>query len=338
MVGINEVARAAGVSISTVSYALSGKRPVAVPTRQRIEDAVERLGYTPNARARALARKRSGIIALTEPLHPKTHAPTHMAFVLAASIAARRREYDILLLTDEEASKGMARVASSGLADGILVLDVAPNDERADLARRLEVPTVFVGLPDQAEGLVCVDLDFEAAGSMAVDAFCGLGHLKIGLLGHPLAAYTDSNFPPRLRSGFMVRAAERGLEAYFEPLDGEGSLEGQVGRGLDRLAAAGVTALALHNGEDVHELVLGMLDRRGVRVPDDLSLISLGAPFDTSRLSVPVSAVPLVAQRSCDLAVELATQLRPSAGVHLIAPEFIDLGSTVPPKKGPSVD
>ena len=101
MVGTNEVAKAAGVSISTVSYALSGKRPVTEETRRRVQETVERLGYTPNARARALAGKLTRILALTEPLHEYTHAPTHMTFVLAASVAARRLGYDILLLTDE---------------------------------------------------------------------------------------------------------------------------------------------------------------------------------------------------------------------------------------------
>jgi DNA-binding LacI/PurR family transcriptional regulator len=113
MANITEVAEAAGVSISTVSYALSGKRPVAPDTRRRIEDAVRDLGYSPNAGARMLAGRRTNIFALTEPLRRDTHAPTHMSFVLATAVAARRANYDILLLTDEEAQAGMRRVASS---------------------------------------------------------------------------------------------------------------------------------------------------------------------------------------------------------------------------------
>src|SRR4051812_19223995 len=111
MVKIDEVAQAAGVSISTVSYALSGKRPVSRQTRERIELAVRELGYRANAGARMLAGSRTQIFALTEPFRADTHAPTHMAFVLATSIAARRQDYDILLLTEEEASAGMRRVA-----------------------------------------------------------------------------------------------------------------------------------------------------------------------------------------------------------------------------------
>lgn len=115
MVKINEVAEAAGVSISTVSYALSGKRPISSDTRRRIEDAVRELGYSPNAGARMLAGSRTQIFALTEPLRKDTHAPTHMAFVLATAVAARRNDYDILLLTDEDAKAGMGRVAANGV-------------------------------------------------------------------------------------------------------------------------------------------------------------------------------------------------------------------------------
>ena len=100
MVKINEVAKAAGVSISTVSYALSGKRPISPATRERIERAVRELGYSPNAGARMLAGSRTHIFALTEPLRRDSHAPTHMSFVLATTVAARRSEYDILLLTE----------------------------------------------------------------------------------------------------------------------------------------------------------------------------------------------------------------------------------------------
>ena len=163
MAKIDEVARAAGVSISTVSYALSGKRPVSADTRRRIQDAVLELGYSPNAGARMLAGSQTNIFALSEPLRADSHAPSHMAFMHAMTVAARRKEYDMLLLTDEDASAGMKRVAASGLVDAILVLDVAPDDPRVEIARASATPTLFVGIPNDHDDLVCVDLDFERA-------------------------------------------------------------------------------------------------------------------------------------------------------------------------------
>lgn len=89
MTSIHDVAHAAGVSISTVSYALSGKRSVSEKTRRRIEQAVQDLGYQPNAGARMLAGRRTNIFALTEPLRLDTHTPTHMTFVLASTGPSR---------------------------------------------------------------------------------------------------------------------------------------------------------------------------------------------------------------------------------------------------------
>lgn len=331
MAKIYEVAEAAGVSISTVSYALSGKRPVAPDTRRRIEEAVRALDYRPNAGARMLAERRAQIFALTEPLRPDTYTPTHMAFVLATSVAARRHGYDILLLTDEEASAGMRRVASTGLVDAILVLDVAPDDERVALAREIGIPSVFIGVPEVHEGLTCVDLDFTAAAALTVDRLVEAGHTRLGLVGQAPTVYRTSNFAPRVRDGFLARVRVHGVEGAFRIPEGSGTLAERARRAVGELLDSGVTGLVLHCGEECHAAVVEELSRRGLRVPEDLSVISVGSTFDTA----PLSSVPLVPSESCDLAVELATRAAlgeaAEPGLHLIAPTFYDRGSVAAP-------
>lgn len=334
MTSIHDVAKAAGVSISTVSYALSGNRPVSEKTRRRIEDAVRDLGYLPNAGARMLAGRRTHIFALTEPLRPDTHAPTHMAFVLAASVAARKRGYDILLLTDEQASAGMSRVTASDLVDAVLVLDVAPDDERVDIARSIRTPTIFIGIPDDHEGLHCVDLDFEAAGALAVDRLVDAGHQNIALIGQSDLAYRRSNFPRRLRAGFLSRAEERGVHPTFSTSGATITDKLVVRRAIYSALEGGATALVLHAADDVHEIVLSILAERGLRIGEDISVISACASFDTSTLTADVDTIPLIPQLSCDLAVDLAVRsldesLVPS--VHLIPPEYREEGSVAPP-------
>ncbi len=336
MVKINEVAEAAGVSISTVSYALSGKRPISADTRRRIEDAVRELGYSPNAGARMLAGSRTQIFALTEPLRKDTHAPTHMAFVLATAVAARRNDYDILLLTDEDANAGMGRVAANGLVDAILVLDVAPDDERVELARAISTPTIFIGVPDDNEGLICVDLDFEAATALAVDRLADAGHTVIGLVGQPDVSYEKSNFPPRVRAAFEARAQERGLSAVFGTTGAKHTSRTATRRTVAQLRDAGATALVLHCTEEAHAVVLGEFAERGLSVPADISVVSVGASFDTTALATPLDSIPLVPEASCDLAVDLAIRSlgedRPEPGLRLIAPTYSSHGSVGPPR------
>ncbi|HMO10646.1 MAG TPA: LacI family DNA-binding transcriptional regulator, partial [Actinotalea sp.] len=155
MATIGDVAKEAGVSISTVSYALSGKRAITEETRVKVLDAARRLGYAPQAAARALAARRSDLLAVTTPLHADTDHSAHMAFAMAVTRAARARDYDTVLLVHDDALEGMRRSAATSLADGIVVLDVAADDARAELARTLDCPVVFIGLPSDTAGLTC---------------------------------------------------------------------------------------------------------------------------------------------------------------------------------------
>lgn len=337
MTTIHQVAAAAGVSISTVSYALSGKRPVSEKTRLRIEAAVQTLGYEPDAGARMLAGRRTNIFALTEPLRADTHAPTHMAFVLATAVAARRSGYDILLLTDEQASEGMNRVAASNLVDAILVLDVAPDDERADIARSVRTPTVFIGIPDDAHDLTCVDLDFESAGRLAVDRLADAGHTAVTLLGQTEVAYRRSNFPRRLLRGVQDRSSERDVELEWVATGATTTEPATVRAAAERALARGDRAFIVHAVGDVHEALLESIAAHELTVGADVSVISAAASFDTSTLPVPIDTIPLVPQQSCDLAVELALQQLENAGasarIHLIPPEYHAAGSIAPARE-----
>lgn len=337
MARIDEVAAAAGVSISTVSYALSGKRPISPDTRRRVIDAAHRLGYAPNAGARMLAGRVTHIFALTEPLRRETHAPTHMSFVLAAAVAARRHDYDILLLTDQQASAGMQRVTASGLVDAILVLDVAPDDERVSIARSIATPTVFIGIPDDHDGLDCVDLDFEAAGRLAVDRVADAGHDRLALIGQPESTYRLSNFPPRVRRAVAERAEERGLAHSFSTSGDVVTDADAVRRAVGEALDAGATALLLHGVDDMHAAVLAVLAEREVHVGRDVSIVSIAASFDTRKLPTPLDTIPLIPEASCDLAVDLALARiddphRPT-GIHVIAPVYRDVGSVTRPPR-----
>lgn len=331
MVRIDDVAKRAGVSISTVSYALSGKRPVSERTREKIHLAARELGYLPNAGARMLAGRRAHILALTEPFRSDTHAPSHMAFVLAASIAARKHGYDILLLTDEDSTQGMRRVEASGLVDGIIVLDVAPHDERAELARSSHTPTVFVGVPNDTDGLMCVDLDFAGASATAVDKLADAGHRKIAMLGHPAGHYEATNYAPRVRQGFRERARERGLEAVFRPLSETQFAAEDAYRLTLEFLDNGVTGIVLNSEERSYKAVLDAVSARGLDVPHDVSLISVGAIFDTSGYHRAIDSIPLVPERSCELAlqelVDAVEKKHVEPGVRLVTPEYRSYGS-----------
>nr|BFF10218.1 hypothetical protein GCM10025699_15210 [Microbacterium flavescens] len=82
--------------------------------------------------------------------------------------------------------------------------------------------------------------------------------------------------------------------------------------------------------------MLAELDSRGLRVPEDVSVISVGASFDLSTLTVPVDSIPLVPEESCDLAVDLALEMlgpdRPEPGLRLIPPVYEARGTIAAPR------
>lgn len=325
---IHDVARAAGVSISTVSYALSGKRPITPATRARIDEAIAALGYRANAGARMLAGTRTQILALSAPMHPQTHPPAFMSFVVSIAAAARRFDYDILLLTGSDALADLERVASSKLVDGIVVMDVATDDDRIDLLRELRLPSAVIGIPDDVDGLTCVDFDFEAAARLTVDRLVAAGHRAIGLLGHSAALYDRrSNFAPRFRDAFLLAAAERGVATAFRASDPTGASDD-----VSELRALlpEMTALVLNCNEEAHRRVLRSLELQRVGVPESLSVVSACSSFATDVLSTPLDVIPLPAERSGRRAVELAlAQIDGGTEPHVerIPPAYEPFGS-----------
>ena len=135
MAGIKDVAARAGVSISTVSYVVSGKRKIGAATQARVRAAALELGYRPviDATEPAFARG-THVLAVSSPLRPYTDVANYAAFFFALAAAAKRHGYGILLLMHEAGDQELRRVSDCGMADGVFLLDVLLSDSRADMA------------------------------------------------------------------------------------------------------------------------------------------------------------------------------------------------------------
>src|SRR5882757_5341507 len=148
MATIGDVADYAGVARSTVSHALSGKRPVSSATRERINEAIAILQFTANAGAKALATSKSSIMGLIVPFTPEEFAPATMQYVLLVSETARNLGYDVLMVTDLDGADGISRVTGSNLVDGVLLMDVKRNDDRVASVLHARQPGVLVGFAE----------------------------------------------------------------------------------------------------------------------------------------------------------------------------------------------
>ncbi|NBM19410.1 LacI family DNA-binding transcriptional regulator [Streptomyces sp. GC420] len=304
MVTLAEVARHAGVSASTVSYVLSGKRSISAETRERVERSIRQLGYHPNAGARALASNRSNIIALMVPLRTDMYVPVMMEIAIAVATTARTHGYDVLLLTGEEGPAAVRRVTGSGLADAMILMDVELEDERLPLLRESDRPAVLIGLPGDTTGQTCVDLDFTATGALCVEHLAGLGHREIAVVGEAPAVYErHTGFAERTMDGLRSRAAELGLRLLHRPCEGSfDALAGTLARIYDE--RPGTTGFIVQN-EAAVEPLLGLLRQLGRAVPEDASVVAICPDQVATQASVRLTSVAIPAQEMGQRAVEL---------------------------------
>ncbi len=295
MVTLAEVAQHAGVSASTVSYVLSGKRSISATTRQRVERSIRELGYHPNAGARALASSRSNIIALMVPLRTDMYVPVMMEIAIAVATTARTHGYDVLLLTGEEGPDAVRRVAGSGLADGMILMDVELDDERLPLLRESAQPAVLIGLPADTTGLTCVDLDFKATGALCVEHLAGLGHRDVAVIGEAPAVYErHTGFAERTLDGLRSRARETGLRLLHRPCEGGYDATAvTVARILDE--RPDTTGFVVQN-EAAVEPLLALLRQQGRAVPEDVSVVAVCPEQVAVQASVRLTSVSLPAQ------------------------------------------
>lgn len=332
MVTLVEVAQAAGVSPSTVSYVLSGKRSISKPTRVRVEEAIARLGYHPHAGARSLAGKRSHIIALVVPLRADVYVPIMMEIAIAVTVTARQLGYDVLLITNDEGPEGVRRVAGSGLADGVVLMDVQLDDPRIAVLRKTGTPAALIGIPESASGFACVDHDFARAGALCAEHLAGLGHRDVAFIGYSPAVYRrHAGYAERTLTGFQEAAGDLGLRVLHRPC--EGTYDSTAGAFTRILAdRPGTTAFVVQNEGAIGPL-LSLLRTSGRVVPEDASVVALCPESLAEQSSPRLTAVTGPAQELGRRAVEMLTSRldgTPTDEVTLLTPVLTPRDSSGP--------
>ncbi|WP_149202658.1 LacI family DNA-binding transcriptional regulator [Actinotalea subterranea] len=284
---MQDVARRAGVSVSTVSYALSGARPVSAPTKARVEQAMSELGFRPNAFARGLASRRSRTIALIFPATEAGISGTVAEFVSSAAGTARSHGYHLVLwpFAAHEAEE-IRDLVHQGMADGVLLMEVCLQDDRVEALHAAGVPFTMIGRTEHVEGLTFVDIDFDATVRQAVAHLVDLGHRRIGFLNHSATSHA-AGYAPTLRAerAFGEAMRERGLEAHAVLCD-ENPAAGR--RAMTELLERDPAMTAVLTMNEMATFGAAVeLQARGLRVPADVSVLSIATSPGVGALSNP---------------------------------------------------
>lgn len=142
------MAALAGVAQSTVSYVMSGNRPISQKTRDKVEKAMRELGYVPDAHARAMISNRSHIIGLLTETTETTQGAELFPILRAIRATAKEHGYDLILMSSTGTTEDLAdmrRLGKGNLVDAFIMLDIRHHDGRLKSAMKLGLPIVPYG-------------------------------------------------------------------------------------------------------------------------------------------------------------------------------------------------
>jgi LacI family transcriptional regulator len=185
-VTIYDVAREAGVSMATVSRVVNNNPNVKPQTRKKVYEAIERLGYRPNAVARGLASKKTTTVGVVIP---------DIANAIFAEVArgiediANMYHYNIILCNSDKRKEKEIRVINTLLekqVDGLLFMGGAVTDDHLQAFSSSNVPIVLCATTDEKGTMPSVDIDHEGAAYDAVSRLISEGHRRIGMISGTL--------------------------------------------------------------------------------------------------------------------------------------------------------
>ncbi len=328
------VARAAGVSVATVSNYLNGRHnQMSAATRARIQAAIDELGYRPNHIARSLVTRRTVTIGLviselTNSLYPPV--------LLGVEAVLRSAGYGLLLAnaSDIESEKKAIKLMLAKQIDGLIMFSVSFLDIENDhlfMARESGLPVVVINraLP-QGAPITQVQLNNIRGGYVATRHLLELGHRRIAHIAGPSSRFTGRD----RRAGYLAALAEFGIAP--DPaliVEGEYSFESGY-QAIRRLLPHGPTAIFV--GGDAMALgALRALSELGIRVPGDLSLVAYGDP-DFVRFATPAITtvhLPIVeaGRVAAELLLEAIAQPDSPPVIRVLEPQLVVRSTTAPP-------
>jgi DNA-binding LacI/PurR family transcriptional regulator len=287
MVTMRDVAQRAGVSIATVSFLLNDTKPVTAATRARIEQAMAELGYRRNVVARALASRRTHIIAMAYPALEHRFGMSTAEFFTSAAEAARKDDYHLVLWPVGNDGIELRELLGQGLVDGVVLMEVQLDDPRVDVLRDSGTPFALIGRTTQLDGLSHVDIDFDATVEEAVRHLYEYGHRELALISGDLDDPRFHAYGPwvRVEEAYRRVATSYGLSVVVVPCS-DTTQAGQAAAERVLTEYPETTAVLVLNEYAALGAVSG-LKRAGHDVPGDVSVLSLLMVPETAAMADP---------------------------------------------------
>lgn len=295
---INDVAAAAGVSVSTVSKAVHGRYGVSPDTIRRVMDVVERLGYQSSLGASSMRAHRTGVIGVLVP----AFEPFSAEILKGVGAAVRGTGFDLMAYAGSQDGTGegwerrsVSRLSGT-LIDGVIMVTPTVVNVAG------EVPIVAIDPHTGPADLPTVESDSFHGAQLATRYLIELGHTRIGFI----AGRPDLRSSVLRDAGYRSALLEAGIR--FEPgLVGVGRYEEDASRQLAlELLSQVERPTAIFAANDLSAIaVLGAAHELGISVPDELSVIGFDDIPEASRHVPALSTVRQPMQRLGEVATRL---------------------------------
>ena len=337
---LDDVARAAGVSKSVASRALTGdvRARMSEATRARVLEAAQRLDYVPNARARALRQSRSGAIGM---IVPDVNNAVFADMLAGVHTVTAAHGTDVLLGQVDLPPEGtlqLSRLVREGRVDGLLIQRREDFDDTMLAAvLRPDVPAITVNsrLPDRVGSVILED---ERGAEIATEHLIGLGHRRIAFVSGTQAHDTAR----RRKVGYLRTMASAGLEPdprWVVDAGWEADRGAQAIRQLHRDAALGLdggpTAVIVASVNAAVGALSAALSL-GLRVPECLSIVGINTTWVSNTVYPAITTVRLPLRRLGELAATMLLDHLGGAALDDVivddpAPELVVMQTTTAP-------
>ncbi|HWP69337.1 MAG TPA: LacI family DNA-binding transcriptional regulator, partial [Rectinemataceae bacterium] len=276
---IKDIAARAGVSKTTVSFALNNPKRISKETYEKIMEIVEELGYFPNPVARTLTTKRLGALGLLlpQPISEVMNNPHLCEVISGIGEECDRRGISLTMLPPVEGK--IIEAARRAFVDAIVTIGVGPEHEVINFLSKHRVPFVTID-GEETEATVNIGIQHEDAAYDLMRYILSLGHRKIAILRLKPDAKTRTE---RSRSvvlekrlaGFSRALEERGLSLESEAvqvIESEGSLDGGRAAGMLLLRSGNRPGAIVAMADIVAIGVYSAAGECGISIPDQLSI------------------------------------------------------------------
>jgi LacI family transcriptional regulator len=290
---IKDIAKVAGVSITTVSRALNGYSDVNEKTRQKIIEIAKQLNYSPNTLARGLVMNKSKTIGLLVSGLTRESAKDNFTFEVLAGVNQYVSEvdYDMVLFSTtstKQREKTYTQLCRERRVDGAILQGIRSDDPYLQEVVESDIPCVLIDIPIESETVGYVTTDNVLGAKKAVEHLISLGHKNIAMINGYSYAFVSEQ---RLK-GFKEALLEAGLPIHEEWIaDGE-FREDNAEREALRLLTNYPHITAFFCASDLMALgVIKAAKRLGKRIPDDVAIIGYDDIILASYATPPLSTI-----------------------------------------------